>query len=176
MRLGLFNWTSDLSDEPEYPPFFNLVSAGKDQSFNSEVRKRCLVDVIYGNERKNIGGKKIIGMIEYIGRQSFDTLTKSFGKEEWYELANAVGSRYDMILTTPVFVLFQSPEDLDYEWFQTINDADKTTLASNDFYYWPSYGWWICINRKWNSKLVEMLETKNPDVMEDFAKCRKGKS
>jgi len=173
MRLGLFNWTSDLSDEPEYPPLFHLLRA---ESAGTAHDNRCLVEVIYGNERKDIGGKKIIGMIEYIGRQSFDTLTKSFGKEEWYELANAVGSRYDMILTTPVFVLFQSPEDFDYEWFQTINDADKTTLASNDFYYWPSYGWWICINRKWNSKLVEMLEMKNPDVMEDFAKCRKGKS
>ena len=81
-----------------------------------------------------------------------------------------------MILTTPVFVLFQSPEDFDYEWFQTINDADNTTLASNDFYSWPSYGLWICINRQSNSKLVEMLEMKNPDVMEDFAKCRQGKS
>ena len=167
MRLGLFNWTSDLSDEPEYPPLFNLFSASFHKIPQSlKFSKRCLVDVIYGNERQNVGGGKIIGMIEYIGRQSFDTLTKSFGKEEWY----------DMILTTPVLVLFQSPEDFDYEWFQTINDADKTTLASNDFYYWPSYGWWICINRKWNSKLVEMLEMKNPDVMEDFAKCRKGKS
>mgnify|MGYP001499988686 FL=1 len=182
MPLGLFNWTSDLSYEPEYPPLFDKLwaesSPVESWAFHS-VRGRCLVDVVFSSDR-SVEHKKI-GMIEYIGRENFDTLKKSFGKEEWYELANALGSRgsklYDMILTTPVFVMFQSPEDFpkslldsDYEW-----SDDKDTFTSNDFYYWPSYDWWICINRKWNAKLVEMLERKNPDVMEDFAKCRKEK-
>tara|TARA_Y100000361_G_C11153016_1_gene342341 strand:+ start:135 stop:809 length:675 start_codon:yes stop_codon:yes gene_type:complete len=178
MPLGLFNWTSDLSDEPEYPPLFDKLwaesSPVESWAFHS-VRGRCLVDVVFSSDR-SVQHKKI-GMIEYIGRENFDTLKKSFGKEEWYELANALGSRgsklYDMILTTPVFVMFQSPEDFpkslldsDYEW-----SDDKDTFTSNDFYYWPSYDWWICINRKWNAKLVEILKRKNPDVMEDFAKC-----
>lgn len=185
MPLGLFNWTSDLSDEPEYPPLFHLLRAESSPadliSYSDSVRGRCLVDVVFSlNGLRSFHHKKI-GMIEYIGRENFDTLKKSFGKEEWYELANALGSRgsklYDMILTTPVFVIFQSPEDFpkslldsDYEW-----SDDKHTFTSNDFYYWPSYDWWICINRKWNAKLVEMLERKNPDVMGEFAKCRKEK-
>ena len=178
MPLGLFNWTSDLSDEPEYPPVFNLFSAAVADGYSLAHSGRCLVDVIYGNERQNVGGGKVIGMIEYIGRENFDTLKKKFGKEEWYELAGDLSSRgsklYDMILRNPVFVLFQSKSedfpksllDSDYEW-----SDDKPTFASNDFYYWPSYNWWICINPKWNAKLVEILKRKNPDVMEDFAKC-----
>tara|TARA_Y100000004_G_scaffold77624_1_gene87349 strand:+ start:1735 stop:2418 length:684 start_codon:yes stop_codon:yes gene_type:complete len=184
MQLGLFNWTSDLSDEPEYPPVFNLFSAAVGADVFTRLG-RCLVDVIYGNERQNVGGGKVIGMIEYMGgdiritgieERNFDTLTKRFGEEGWLELANAFSSRgiklYD-ILRKPVFILFQSPEDFpkslldsDYEW-----SDDKDTFASNDFYYWPSYNWWICINPKWNAKLVEILKRKNPDVMEDFAKC-----
>ena len=36
MRLGLFNWTSDLSGEPEYPPFFDNLRISEDDKIGAE--------------------------------------------------------------------------------------------------------------------------------------------
>tara|TARA_R100000900_G_C3288831_1_gene155282 strand:+ start:52 stop:696 length:645 start_codon:yes stop_codon:yes gene_type:complete len=172
MRLGLFNWTSDLSDEPEYPPLFDKLWAESPSIYHTYdgVLKRCLVDVGLSFDR-SVEHKKI-GMIEYNGGIPYETLKKSFGEEEWEELekyqenafygAYREGSFMHMILNEPVFIMVKSPDTV----FPLTSEDSKL-----NFYHWEDYDWWFCINREWNAQLVKILERKNPDVMEEFAKC-----
>ena len=184
MRLGLFNWTSDLSDEPEYPPLFDKLWAEKTQLLPhlrlghplihtyEGVLKRCLVDVVLAPFHSDVQLNKQIGMIEYNGGIPYETLKTSFGEEEWKELeeyqenafygAYREGSFMHMILNEPVFIMVKSPDTV----FPLTSEDSKL-----NFYHWEGYDWWFCINREWNAQLVKILERKNPDVMEEFAKC-----
>ena len=182
VSLGLFNWTTDLSDEPEYPPIFDDLWAADSGriEFSEEalthLPPRCLVLVMTSYGRK---GESRIGMMEFIGGPSYESIVESYGKEEWKELeeyhnslmgvpmgAHREGSFMQMILNEPVFIMFDFPDRV-------------LPLTSEDskfnFYHWESYDWWICINQEWNTQVAKILERNSPEVMKEFADCRVGR-
>ena len=176
VSLGLFNWTTDLSDEPEYPPIFDDLwaeDANQAQSALSESKMRCVVYVMHSYDRSV--GKDRIGMMEFIGGPSYESIVKSFGEEEWGELledlefgeGGVLSPFMHMILNEPVFIMFDSPDRL----FPLPSEEDYGL----NFYHWHSYEWWICINQEWNTQVAKILERNSPEVMKEFADCRVGR-
>jgi len=175
VSLGLFNWTTDLSDEPEYPPIFDdLWAADASASLHEGGAARCLVYVMTSYGRKEI--RQRIGMMEFMGGPHYESIVESYGKKEWKELEEyssyemrvnyREGSFMHMILNEPVFIMFDSPDRV-LPW--AMKDSNF------NFYHWESYDWWICINREWNAQLAKILERNSPEVMKEFADCRVGR-
>jgi len=178
VTLGLFNWTTDLSDEPEYPPIFDDLWAG--YVSNVASNNTCLVSVIdsdvnkdyfaknytsYGQMRKN---EIQIGMMEVIGGPN-----GRYGKEAWGELErigdealHLEGSFMHMILNEPVLIMWKSP-------YEVLPLTPEDSVLN--FSYWESEEWWICINQEWNAQLAKILERNSPEVMKEFADCRVGR-
>ena len=71
MRLGLFNWTSDLSDEREYPPFFDNLSMDEG-SYPSPYQKNARGNCIIGIDGGGGFDSTDIGSIEYLNTKSND--------------------------------------------------------------------------------------------------------
>ena len=166
MRLGLFNWTSDLSDEPEYPPFFDKFSARfASYSATHWEDSRCVAKVFDTMQQ--------IGWIEDMGGPPYEEVKKRYGRT-WKELeeyqenafygAYREGSFMHMILNEPVFLMSESPDTV----LPLTSEESKL-----NFYYWEGEMWWICINQEWNRQIVKILERKNPDDMAELAKCRR---
>ena len=172
VSLGLFNWLSDLESSPypalessPYPAIFDDLWAADGGDGPPSLTPRCLVDVMHSYDRSV--GENRIGMMEFIGGPSYESIVESFGEEEWGELEEYQnGSLMHMILNEPVLIMFQSPDTV-------------LPLTSEDselnFYHWESYGWWICINQEWNAQLAKILERNSPDAMKEFADCRVGR-
>jgi len=158
VSLGLFNWTTDLSDEPEYPPIFDDLWAGyvSDGASNNT----CLVSVEV--KSKSGFGNIQIGMMEVIGGPN-----GRYGKEAWGELERiGEGSFMHMILNEPVLIMWKSP-------YEVLPLTPEDSVLN--FSYWESEEWWICINQEWNAQLAKILERNSPEVMKEFADCRVGR-
>ena len=63
MSLGLFNWTSNLSDEPEYPPFFDNLKISVSGRTSPRVMRNeeCIIWIDGGGEFDSTE----IGVIEF---------------------------------------------------------------------------------------------------------------
>jgi len=62
MSLGLFNWTSNLSDEPEYPPFFDNLKISVSGRTSPRGNEECIIWIDGGGEFDSTE----IGSIEYL--------------------------------------------------------------------------------------------------------------
>ena len=162
VSLGLFNWTTDLSDEPEYPPIFDDLWAGYVSGGASN--NTCLVYVMHSYDR-SVGmsaSKNKIGIMEVIGGPN-----GRYGKEAWGELERiGEGSFMHMILNEPVLIMWKSP-------YEVLPLTPEDSVLN--FSYWESEEWWICINQEWNAQLAKILERNSPEVMKEFADCRVGR-
>jgi len=172
MRLGLFNWTSDLSDEPEYPPFFDNLKMSEDQSTSGN----CIIWIDGGGEFDSTE----IGSIEYLqdGGEGFG---KKSRKGKW-ELGVYLVLTEDFILK-----IFDKIKDKNYwnrykpaikEKFE--KDPSAWCLATtgftpkqigDNFVFWDAEERYVCINPEWNAKAVEILTAQSPSLMRKFNKC-----
>jgi len=176
MSLGLFNWTSNLSDEPEYPPFFDNLKISVSGRTSPRGNEECIIWIDGGGEFDSTE----IGSIEYLqdGGEGFG---KKSRKGKW-ELGVYLVLTEDFILK-----IFDKIKDKNYwnrykpaikEKFE--KDPSAWCLATtgftpkqigDNFVFWDAEERYVCINPEWNAKAVEILTAQSPSLMRKFNKC-----
>ena len=185
MPLGLFNWTSDLSDEPEYPPFFDYLRMSDDDEIGAEeitnARGNCIIRLDGG------GGfySTDIGGLEYLQDGG-----EGFGWE----------SGVYLVLNQPFMSSWETPyiasADLQYQrdayWsrFKPAvkenfeKDPDAWCLATtgftpkqirDNFVFWDAEECYVCLNPDWNTKAQVFLRDNYLPRWRKFNNCIRSK-
>ena len=183
MRLGLFNWTSDLSDEPEYPPFFDNLKNAFSGLTGIRGNEKCIISIDGGGEFDSTD----IGDIEYLQEGG-----QRFGWEEHGELKSGVY----LVLNQSFMSSWETPyiasADLQYQpdaYWSRFKPAVKEKFEKdpaawclattgftikqirNNFIFSDVEERYVCVNPEWNAKAVEILTAQSPTLMRKFNKC-----
>jgi hypothetical protein len=186
MRLGLFNWTSDLSDEPEYPPFFDNLKMSEDQSATYFHEGSCIIWIDGGGEFDSTE----IGVIEYLVMDSY-RFGQQFTSKKIPNGVYLVLSEDSMIFWEMPYFKQTSPvkERITMNYWSRYKpavkekfekDPDAWCLATtgftpeqirDNFVFSDVEERYVCINPDWNAKAVEILTAQSPSIMRKFNKC-----
>ena len=189
MRLGLFNWTSDLSDESEYPPFFDNLRICEDDKIGAEgtaiydkitnARGNCSVLIDGGGGFNSTD----IGSIEYLqdGGEGFgwesgvylvlDDSFMSSWEMPYFKQTNSVtesiATTYWNYYKPAVKEKFEKDPDA---WCLATTGFTPKQIRDN-FVFWDEEDCYVCVNPYWNTKAVELLTAQTPSRMRRFNKC-----
>ena len=194
ISLGLFNWTSDLSDEPEYPPFFdNLKNSHSGRGLLSiRGNEECIIWIDGGGEFDSTE----IGSIEYL--DSLDSLRIDAGvylvltegfMQSWLP-AYKVSKDYVMELKNEDSQYRGNyVHEYDKNYWNRYKPAVKekfekdpgawclattgftTEQLDDNFVFSDEEERYVCINPDWNAKAVEILTAQSPSLMRKFNDC-----
>jgi hypothetical protein len=197
MRLGLFNWTSDLSDEPEYPPFFDNLRMSEDDKIGAEEIKNakgnCIVRIDGGGEfdSTDIGGIEYLDSLNSlrIDARVYLVLTEYFMKswitaykvsKDYVELKNVVLEYKESGIYVPEYdkYYWNRYKPAVKEKFE--KDPDAWCLATtgftpeqldDNFVFSDEEECYVCVNPDWNTKAVKLLTAQTPSRMRKFKEC-----
>ena len=187
MRLGLFNWTSDLSDEPEYPPFFDYLRMSEDDEIGAEeitnARGNCIIRINGGGGFNSTD----IGGIEYLqdGSEGFgwesgvylvldDSFMSSWEMPYFKQTNSATES-----ITTTYWNYYKPAVKEKFE-----KDPDAWCLATtgftpkqirDNFVFWDAEECYVCLNPDWNTKAQVFLRDNYLPRWRKFNNCIRSK-
>lgn len=178
MRLGLFNWTSDLSDEPEYPPFFDNLKMSERPT---RLTENCIIWIDGGGEFDSTE----IGVIEYLANPAVLPLRKEPDLRFGQQFTPVQIPQGVYLVLNEDFMKFHMKKNYWKSYKPAVKekfekDPDAWCLATtgftpeqirDNFVFSVVEEEYVCINPDWNTKAVEILTAQNPSVIRKFNKC-----
>tara|TARA_R110002110_G_scaffold28491_4_gene102212 strand:+ start:500 stop:1075 length:576 start_codon:yes stop_codon:yes gene_type:complete len=177
MSLGLFNWTSNLSDEPEYPPFFDNLKISVSGRTSPRVMRNeeCIIWIDGGGEFDSTE----IGSIEYVANDL--RFGQQFTPEKIPDGVYLVLEHFFMNSWSRAY----TDENFWNNYIPAVKekfekDSDAWHLATtgftpkqirDNFVFSDVEERYVCINPEWNAKAVEILTAQSPSLMRNFNKC-----
>jgi len=199
MRLGLFNWTSDLSDEPEYPPFFDNLRMSEDYNVWKQfdemgaekiknAKGNCIVRIDGGGgfDSTDIGG------VEYLHSPLMSIIRLKKKSSKLIFSSNPDSLRIDAgryLVLNQFFMKSWMSAYIDENYWKGYKphvkekfeqDPDAWCLATtgftseqirDNFVFWLEAEGYVCLNPDWNAKAVEILTAQSPSLMRKFNNC-----